>query len=260
MRTARQLLGGLWIALLSGGIILGGLSLSLAEGDMTVLPSDTPALPSPSPTVPAFPPPVETAAPSLPPTETASPLPVTPPPSCPPPAGWQAYLVQPGDTLQVLAVSYNTTPEALIQANCLPTASLQPGAYLYLPPAPTRTPIPCGPPSSWIRYTVVRGDTLYSLAQYYGVTVQQIQQANCMGSSTILVTGRQLYVPPKPPRTFTPTPSLTATYTSTPTHTPETPTSTPTASDTPVPTSTYTPEPTNTNTPVPTNTNTPPSP
>jgi len=244
MRVARQILWGLLIALVSSGIILGGLSLSLAEGDMVASLPTTHSLSPPSPTIPPFTPQVGTTSTPVPPTATLTPPP--PPTNCPPPAGWQAYLVQPGDTLEGLAERYRLSTEQLSQANCLMTTSLLPGSYLYVPPMPTRTPIPCGPPSGWIRYTILKGDTLYSLAQYYQVTVQQLQQANCMGGSTSLYTGRQIYVPPKPTRTPSPTPTSTSTVT--PIQTPVTPsvtplpaTATPTASDTPTPTPTETP-------------------
>lgn len=258
MQSARQFLWGLLIALFSIGIILGGLSLSLAEGDMAAPLPTTPV--PPSPIFPLFTPSAGVTSTLVPPTETPTPPP--PPTNCPPPAGWQTYLVQPGDTLEGLAIRYRVSAEELIRANCLVTTSLLPGAYLYVPPVPTRTPIPCGPPSGWIRYTVLKGDTLYSLAKYYQVTVQQLQQANCMGGSTSLYTGRQIYVPPKPTRTPSPTPTSTATVT--PTQTPVTPsvtplptTATPTASDTP--TQTPTEIPSETPSPLPT-TDTPSTP
>ncbi|MBU2610036.1 MAG: LysM peptidoglycan-binding domain-containing protein [Chloroflexi bacterium] len=223
MQSARQFLWGLLIALFSIGIILGGLSLSLAEGE---------PLPYPSPTFPLFTPPDGVTSTLVPPTETPTPPP--PPTNCPPPARWQAYLVQPGDTLEGLAISYRVSAEELIHANCLVTASLLPGAHLYVPPVPTRTLIPCGPPSGWIRYTILKGDTLYSLGQYYQVTVKELQRANCMGDSTSLYTDRQIYVPNKPTRTPSPRPTSTSTVT-------PTPSATPTASDTPAPTPTEAP-------------------
>jgi LysM repeat protein len=246
MRIARQILWGLSIALFSSGIILGSLSLSLAEGNMAALLPTTPSLSPSSPTFPPFTPPVGTTSPPIPPIATFTPTP--PPTNCPPPAGWQAYLVQPGDMLEGLAERYRVPADQLSQANCLMTTSLLPGSYLYVPPVPTRTPVPCGAPSGWIHYTVLRGDTLYSLAQYYQVTVQQLQQANCMGNSTILYTGRQIYVPPMPTRTPSPTPTASLTPASTSNLTP-------TASDTPTPTPTETP--TQTSSPVPTDTDTP---
>ncbi len=200
MRVARQFLWGLLIALFSIGIILGGLALSLAEGEMATPLPTTPVPPSPtsppSPTFPPFTPPAEVTSNPVPPIETPTPPP--PPTNYPPP----------------------------------------------------RTSIPCGPPSGWIRYTILKGDTLYSLGQYYQVTVQQLQQANCMGGSTSIYTGRQIYVPNKPTRTPSPTPTSTATLT-------PTPSATPTASDTPTPIPTVAPS--DTPSPLPP-TDTPPMP
>jgi len=234
MRIAKQILWGLLIALASSGIILGGLSLSLAEGNMAVSFPATHTLSPSSPTLLPLTPLGGTNSTSVPLTATFTPLPS--PTNCPPPAGWQIYMVQAGDTLEGLAGRYNVSADQLSQANCLTTNSLLPGSYLYVPPAPTRTPVPCGPPSGWIHYMVLKGDTLYSLAQYYLVTVQQLQQANCMGNSTVLYAGRQIYVPPMPTRTPLPTPTSasTLTPTQTPSDTP-TPSYTPTSSDMPTP-------------------------
>jgi LysM repeat protein len=246
MRIARQILWGLLIALFSSGIILGSLSLSLAEGDMAVFLPTTPSLSPPSLAFPPFTLLAGTTSTPIP--STANITPPAPLANCPPPAGWQAYLVQPGDTLEGLAERYLVPADQLSQANCLMTTSLLPGSYLYMPLVPTRTPVPCGPPSGWIRYTILKGDTLYSLWQYYQVTVQQLQKANCMGNSTILYAGRQIYVPPMPTRTPSPTPTFSPTPTSTSTLTP-TASDTPTLTPTETPTQISSPDPTDTNTP-----------
>ncbi|UCC65181.1 MAG: LysM peptidoglycan-binding domain-containing protein [Anaerolineae bacterium] len=108
---------------------------------------------------------------------------------------------------------------------------------------PTFTPIPCGPPPGWtVRYTVRRGDTLYSLARHCRTTVSAVRQANCLTDNTIYV-GQRLWLPcrpiiPVPPTaTYTPAPADTPTFTPTWTPTPTyTPTSTPTWTPTPTPT------------------------
>ena len=61
---------------------------------------------------------------------------------------------------------------------------------------PTSTPSECGQPKGWVAYYIHQGDTLYRLSLAYGVTVSQLQQANCMGQSTLLMTGHTLFVPP----------------------------------------------------------------
>ncbi len=258
MRSLQQLISGLLVALASLGIIVGGLSLSLAEGKLfgtttpTFTSSATPYTPIAGYTLPP-PPPSETA--TLPP----------PPTNCPIPTGWIPVVVQPGDSMSSLARTYQTSPEALVQANCLMTTSLFPGVILYVPPIPTKTSIPCGAPAGWVKYIIQPGDTLYGLSRSYGISVQELQRANCMGNSTLLVVGRTIYVPPWAPTP--PTPTRTGTPTRTPTIPPFTATPTqstqPTDTETPVFTDTPTSTPTSTETdppepsPTPTDTQTP---
>jgi len=162
------------------------------------------------------------------------------------PAGWVTYLVRQGDTLATLAASRGITPAALVGGNCLTSSTLSPGTTIYLPPAPTRTPtrVPtpdCGRPPGWIVYTIVRGDTLYSLARRTGTTVAAVRTANCLSSNAIYV-GQALYLPALPPtRTSvpSPTPAPTATPSTTPTAT-AAPTNTAAPTDTPGPTGTAT--------------------
>ena len=245
MRVARQIASGLLIALVSIGIILGGLSLSLAEGGQIIAPPPSPTPPwnPPTPITITEAPPIPTE-PSLTPTITLTPPPT--PANCPPPAGWIAYTVQAGDTVGQLAFSHNTAPITILQANCLPNDTLLAGSILYLPPAPTATSIPCGAPSGWVVYIVKSGDTLYRISQLYGITVAELQRANCLNTTTIRV-GQKLFVPPWAPKTNTPTSTPTATGTESPTLLP---TDTPTPSETPTPTPTDTPTPTPSETPT----------
>jgi LysM repeat protein len=62
-------------------------------------------------------------------------------------------------------------------------------------PTVTVTPILCGPPPGWVYYTVQAGDTLFRLSQIFGVSVWQLQFANCLGSSTTIQVGQLLFVP-----------------------------------------------------------------
>ena len=258
MQALRQMGGGLLLGLLSITIVIGGISLALAEGYVsqpTPTPTETPLInPSaPPPTNALFPTALHSPIPSD--TPTVTPLPPT---NCPPPSGWVLVVVGSGETLEILAARYKTTPEALSAANCLVSTSLLPGYGIYVPPVPTNTPIPCGAPFGWVQYTVQPGDNLYRISQLYRVTVSQLQQANCLGYSTTIFTGQRLWVPnvatstpPETPiniefATVTPGPTETASSTST---------LEPTATDTSVPPS-ETPSPT----PTPTGTNTPPTP
>jgi serine/threonine protein kinase len=61
-------------------------------------------------------------------------------------------------------------------------------------PPPTRTPTPTP-----IIYTVIQGDTLFSIADKYGTTVEAIAEANGLSLSAILHIGQQLIIPyPRP--------------------------------------------------------------
>ncbi|MGB8215291.1 MAG: LysM peptidoglycan-binding domain-containing protein [Anaerolineales bacterium] len=260
MKSLRQVFFGIVVALASIGLLLGGFLLSLAEGKITTLstssPTPTPTLmPTSSPTWQPLTPSLGSLTPTPTWTITQTPSLLPPPTNCPPPVGWLPYIVQAGDTLDGIAARYQVSIAALQHANCLLTPGLLPGVVIYVPPVPTQTPVPCGPPYLWIVYIVQPGDTLYHLSQAYGITVAQLQAANCMGDSTLLHTGQALYVPPWAMHTPTPTvPGLT-TPTSAPVYTPY-----PTLpSDTPYPTlPTNTPYPTlPTNTPPEISTNTP---
>jgi LysM repeat protein len=212
MRSAlRQIFWGIATGLVSIILILGGFSISLAEGNLrapaatttptqtstqipTPTPSETPTLqqvilPMDSPTAQA-------------PTGTSSPSPS--PTSCPPPSGWTLYTIQPGDTLGDLAIRYKKTSSEIIYANCLATSSLIPGMVIYLPPVATQTPVPCALPLNWVVYYIQPGDTLYHLGQVYGIPYTEIQHANCLTSTQIHI-GQRLYVPPWAPHTPSPT-------------------------------------------------------
>jgi LysM repeat protein len=262
MQAFRQLGVGVIIAIASVVLVLGGVFLSLAE---TLPAPATPTLIQP--TFPqSFPTPTATletvtTLPTLTPfiVETVSPsaspsLALVSPTSCIPPAGWIRVTSSTGDTIYTFAQRYKITPENLSAANCLTAADLPAGVALYVPPVPTVTVIPCGPPAGWVRNHIVqRGDTLFRIALSYRITFPQLQRANCMGSSTTIYAGQRLWVPNLPTRT--PVPGVTTV--------PEFPTATETSlppTATVPPTDTATEPPTATQVLIPTATNTPPSP
>ena len=67
----------------------------------------------------------------------------------------------------------------------------------------------CGAPAGWVLYIVKQGDTLSSLSRVLGVSIAQLQSANCMGTSTQLYTGTSIYVPFYPPVVKTAIPTNT---------------------------------------------------
>jgi len=223
MQALRQLGAGVIVAIFSVILVIGGIFLSLAE----TLP--TPATPTQiPPTFPlSFPTPTATIITILPsetptetilPSETASVLPsITSiaPTSCTPPSGWIRVTVATGDTVYSLAQRYKTSAENLSAANCLTAVEVPAGYILYVPPVPTVTVIPCGPPVGWVKnYIVQPGDTLFRIALSYNITYPRLQRANCMGSSTIIYIGQRLWVPNIPTRT--PVPGITIVPTNTP--------------------------------------------
>ena len=229
MRQAlRQLGASLFFAAISFFVILGGLATSLAEKQInqppTAILTETSLPTSVSPTDAAA---VSPATPSLLPTPSIIPSPTvtaTLPPStaCPAPSGWASYIVQLGDTLEALAVRYGIPAATLQEKNCLITTALMPDTRLYVPTFPTATPVPCGKPYSWVAYKIQPNDNLYRIGLKYRVSVQQLQQANCLGYSTQITAGNMLYVPnvvtstpdvtktSSPTFTFTPTPTITS--------------------------------------------------
>lgn len=46
-----------------------------------------------------------------------------------------------------------------------------------------------------IMYTVQPGDTLSTIAQYYGTDLQTIQKANCIKNPNLIYPGQTLYIP-----------------------------------------------------------------
>jgi len=221
MQSLRQLGGGVVIALVSVILVIGGISLALAEN----LPAqETPTAVPPTISL-EFPTATFTVSPSV--SETASLTPMVFPTttntevftviptntlfvsaSCTTPSGWIRILTSSGDTVYSLAQRYKTTAETLGAANCLSSFDIPVGLALYVPPVPTVTVIPCGPPLGYVRRHVVQpGDNLYRIALSYGITYPQLQRANCMGSSTTIYAGQILWVPNIPTRT--PVPGVT---------------------------------------------------
>jgi len=229
MQALRQVGGGVFIAILSIILVVGGISLALAES------APPPALDTSTPFIPTldifptfFITPVavtQTGTPTT--TATLAPAPTQPPvlPTiCNPPGGWIRILVGAGDTIYSLAQRYKTSEDALKNGNCLSSVELQPGTALYVPFVPTVVVLPCSPPATWVKTHIVQpGDNLFRIALSYGLSYPQLQQGNCMGSSTTIYAGQRLWVPNIPTRTPIPGvtltlvfPSSTATLTSVP--------------------------------------------
>jgi spore germination protein len=106
-----------------------------------------------------------------------------------PPVEALRYTAQRGDTLYLIAGNFNTTVNAIVQANNIPDPNrIQAGMALTIP--------------GWsqVRYTVRPGDTLYLIAGRYNVPVNLIAKVNGITDPSRIYPGQTLVIPlPVPP-------------------------------------------------------------
>ncbi len=96
------------------------------------------------------------------------------------------YTVVRGDSLWSIARKYNTTVNAIKQLNNLTSNTIYIGQKLQIPVSNNT--------GNNITYTVVRGDSLWSIAREYNTTVDAIKQLNNLTSNTIYI-GQKLQIP-----------------------------------------------------------------
>lgn len=101
------------------------------------------------------------------------------------------YIVQKGDSLWSIASKNNTTVNELKTINNLKTNTLQIGQILKLPGKQSDNDT-----NDSIIYTVVKGDSLWAIANKYNTTVDNIKKANNL-SSDLLQVGQTLIIPSK---------------------------------------------------------------
>jgi len=189
--------------------------------EVTATPGGGAAIPRPTGTIPFAAGPTYTPVPGAPPVnlnpnlpgaaQTSLSTPVQPAEDC-------IYEVEPGDTAFYIASKYNITLAELIEYNQLENANyLYEGQELKIPncgvpveptvsglptanipaPGPTPTsPIPATTADGQIIHVVEPGQNLFRISLRYGVTVQDIVDANNLGSANaILSIGQQLIIP-----------------------------------------------------------------
>lgn len=102
------------------------------------------------------------------------------------------YVVKSGDTLYSIALRYDTTPNAIINKNNLTSSVLTIGQQLIIPSNPEST----GEDDITTNntYVVQNGDSLYSISRMYGISVDDIKNANNL-TSNILTIGQVLTIP-----------------------------------------------------------------
>lgn len=101
------------------------------------------------------------------------------------------YTVKKGDSLWSIANKYNTTVNELKTLNNLTSNSLSIGQQLKLPTEEVVVP---ESPLYSNTYTVKSGDSLYSIAKKYDITVDELKTTNNLTSNTLSI-GQVLKIP-----------------------------------------------------------------
>jgi LysM repeat protein len=147
-------------------------------------------------------------------------LEATPPPTATPSSAYDIHIVQPGETLYVIAVRYGTTTRELADLNGITNRSLiYFGQRLRVPTddpataepdAPTATPTATATPTrispeitpevtpdaaGATTYIVQPGDSLYRIAVRNDTTVSAIVSLNNLRNRNVIYTGQRLLLP-----------------------------------------------------------------
>lgn len=123
------------------------------------------------------------------------------------------HVVQPGETVENIAQLYGLSPDELNARNNLTdAASFYVGLLLDVSRIPTPVPTVVPPtegaiaeapapeeadvlPEAVVTHTVLRGQTMFRIAQQYGVTVNDIARANQISDPTLIYAGQELVIP-----------------------------------------------------------------
>lgn len=147
----------------------------------------------PSPTATSEPAPTETPTPQPQPTLTPTPG-----------AEQCVYTVTQGDTLFSIARRFNTTVSEIAQANGITDVNqITVGQKLVIPDCQAGDQPPSG---DCVTYVVQAGDTLFSLAQRYGTTVDDIALNNNIVNPSLIFVGQKLTICPEGDAPATPEP------------------------------------------------------
>ena len=108
------------------------------------------------------------------------------------------HVVRRGETLYSIAVRYGTSVSAIVSANGLRNANfIYSGQRLVIPGASGGTSSRGGgtAPSGGTVHVVQRGQTVASIARYYGTSVAAITAANGLRNPSLIYVGQRLRIP-----------------------------------------------------------------
>lgn len=101
-------------------------------------------------------------------------------------SGANYYVVKKGDSLWKIATSYGISVDELKKANNLTSNNLDIGQLLFIPSKDEE--------EIGVVYVVKAGDSLWKIANSYGISVSELKSANNL-SSDVLSIGQQLKIP-----------------------------------------------------------------
>lgn len=113
----------------------------------------------------------------------------------------QTHIVQPGETLDAIAALYGVTAADLDALNQLDSGDIYVGLVLAIgsAPAPAEPVVVAAAPVSdgelMVTHTVARGETLFRIAQAYGVSTNNLVQANGLANPELIYPGQMLVIP-----------------------------------------------------------------
>lgn len=100
---------------------------------------------------------------------------------------YQIYQIAPNDTIVSIAGKFNTTIDEIRKINGMNLNTLLvPGNYIVVPNVEN---------DLYTRYTVVKGDNLYSIAQNNGTTVQTLVAINGLEENAFIYPNQEILIP-----------------------------------------------------------------
>ncbi len=124
-------------------------------------------------------------------------LPLTAQETSDPPTGVTIHIVQRGESLWRIARAYGVTVDELARLNGLPpTSGIFTGQRLLVPDRSSpQSALVASPQASESFHVVARGETLFRIAQAYGLTVGELASANNIRDPSLIYAGQRLLIP-----------------------------------------------------------------